>query len=341
MTSPAPQPRLTLGVTTAVEHKNLHLLCPGGELRWGRWDIALNPPRGSRCDFWIVYAASRDRDRLECASENTLFIAGEPPSKKIYPKAYYAQFHRVISTRAEDPHPRVTASALCLNWHVGLDRFKDEYLFGYDYLKNLAPPAKENKVSVVCSDLTTTEGQRRRLALLDYLKKQLGESIVHYGRGFTPIPDKMSAIAPYRYHLVLENSASPHYWTEKLADAYLGWAYPIYVGCPNLDEYFPEAGFSPVSVDEPEVAARTIASLLAKPPSESETHVVSECRTLVLDRYNPFARFAYWADQFYDPNARVTMTGITTHKAFRPFPRGLLYRLKTSPGFKSSLRRRS
>ena len=60
-----------------------------------------------------------------------------------------------------------------------------------------------------------------------------------FGRGFKEIGDKADVIGPYRYHLVLENSACPHFWTEKLADAYLGYCLPIFSGCANVVDYFP------------------------------------------------------------------------------------------------------
>ena len=46
--------------------------------------------------------------------------------------------------------------------------------------------------------------------------------------------DKAEAIAPYAYHLVLENNYIDNFWTEKLADAWIGWALPLYLGAPNL-----------------------------------------------------------------------------------------------------------
>ncbi|MEI6605691.1 MAG: glycosyltransferase family 10 [Verrucomicrobiota bacterium] len=324
---PPATPRLRVAVSTTVSHADMDRLCPGRQMRWDRCDFLLNPPRDTACDYWIVFAGSRDRDRMHCAPENTLFIAGEPPAKKIYPKNFYAQFHRVVSSHAADPHPRVTTSLPGLNWHVGLSREADRYQYGYDELKRLAPTAKSNRVSVVCSNLTTTAGQRQRLALLDHLKAALGDAIVHYGRGFTPIGDKMDAILPERFHLVLENSCSPDYWTEKLSDAYLGWAYPIYAGCPNLGDYFPAAGFTAVDVSQPEPAAAIIRTLLAEPPSPEEIPTIAHCRDLILDMYNPFARFAHWAQLFHQPGTRSQSVAITTHKAFRPFPRGLIYRL--------------
>ena len=326
---PSSTPRLRVVVTTAVNHADLNRLCPGGLLRWGRCDFLVNPPRATACDYWIVFAGSRDRDRMTCAPANTLFIAGEPPAKKIYPKRFYAQFHRIVSTHAADPHPRVTTSLPGLNWHVGLSRDDDRYHYGYDELKALGPGAKSNRISVVCSDLTTTAGQRQRLAFLHELKAAFGDVIVHYGRGFVPVADKMEAILPHRYHLVLENSCTPDYWTEKLADAYLGWAHPINAGCPNLADYFPPAGFTPVDVTRPREAVGIIEELLAQPATASELEMIEQCRDLVLDTYNPFARFAHWAELFYQPESPTLPLSITTHKAFRPFPRGLLYRLKT------------
>ncbi len=320
--------RIRVAITTTVRHGGLELLCPGGLPRWGNCDFLLNPPRGTACDFWIVFAGSRDRDLMLCAPVNTLFIAGEPPSKKVYPRKFYAQFHRVVSTHPDDPHPQVTTSLPGLNWHVGLFRDEDRYHYGYDELKRLAPGAKSNRISVVCSNLTKTAGQRQRLAFLQHLKTALGDAIIHYGRGFTPIGDKLDAILPHRFHLVLENSSSPDYWTEKLSDAYLGWAYPIYAGCPNLGDYFPAAGFKAVDVNHPEQAVATIRQLLATAPDNHEIKMIARCRNLILDEYNPFARFAHWAEQYHQPDATPQPVAITTHKAFRPFPRGLIYRLR-------------
>jgi hypothetical protein len=165
------------------------------------------------------------------------------------------------------------------------------------------------------------------LALLDYLKQRLGDRIVHFGRGFQPVDDKMDAILPYRFHLVLENTRASNYWTEKLADAYLGWAFPVYLGCPNLDEFFSPDAFCAIGGDDFEVAAVCIERLLDTPETPDEVNAVAEARTRVLDQYNPFAWAAHWAEALYQP-ANESDVVIRIHKAFRPFPRGLLYRLR-------------
>lgn len=323
---------LKVAISTGIPLGNFARLTPNRSLRWDRCEFTLNPADGGEFDYWIVFATAPALTTLVCAPENTLFIAGEPPAKKVYPRSFYAQFRHLICSRGDYPHPSVVFDALGLNWHVGYDRLTGEYQYGYDELVAMPPADKQLAVSVVCSNLRTTAGQRARLDLLERLKRRFGDRIVHYGRGFNPIDDKMSAIAPYHYHLVLENSVSDDYWTEKLADAYLGWSYPLYLGCPNLAQYFPAASFSRITAERFEETARTIEQALGAPPSAGQVAAVGEARDRVLNRYNPFARFAHWAERFHEPRAGKIRKTIMSHRAFAPFPRGWLYRLRKGLG---------
>lgn len=324
---------LNVAVTTNIPIGNLQTLCPGSRMRWGDCVFTLNPASGGAFDYWIVWAGSPGRCVLDVARENTLFLAGEPPSKKVYPRRFYAQFHRLVCTQGEYPHPRVAFDALGLNWHIGYDRATGQYAQGYDELSVLPmPDVKQDRVSVICSNLTTTRGQRDRLTLLDSLKQVLGDRLVHLGRGFEPIDDKLDGVLPYRYHLVLENSISDDYWTEKLADAYLGWAFPMYVGCENLARYFPSASFLPLAGLSADEAAGCIAQQLSEGLSDAQLAGLAQAREAVLNRYNPFAWFARWAALYHDPDARREPVVIHSHKAFRTLARGLIYRARQRMG---------
>jgi len=305
---------------------NLAMLTPGSSLRWGRCRFEINPPIGGEADFAVVMGNTRRFDRFRCAPENTLLIVAEPPSKKIYPKGYYRQVHHLVDTHALSGHPRLTVTAPGLCWHVGLDHMSNSYRYGYDHLKALVCPVKQNKISVVCSDANSTPGQRLRLAFLKVLKRRLGDRLVHYGRGFEPIDDKMDAIGPHRFHLALENSESPNYWTEKIADAYLGWAFPFYVGCPNLADYFPSDSFVRLDPLDAEAAALRIERMLDTPPVPDELAPIAVARERVLDVYNPFAWSARWVDAFYQDAPKGVVT-LRSNKAFRPFPQGMIYRM--------------
>ncbi len=305
------------------------LFTPGGQMRWGDCEFELNPPPGGDTDFAVVLFNARPFDRFTCAPENTLFIAGEPLEKKVYAQSFYRQFAHVVDTHAMSGHPGLILGAPGLNWHVGLNLETRTYRYGYDHLAALPYPAKKNLISVVCSDANKTPGQRRRLALLDQLKQRLGDRLVHFGKGFEPIVDKMDAILPYRLHLVLENSQAPNYWTEKLADAYLGWAYPVYLGAPNLGAYFPSDGYLELDANNVDATAAKIICLLDQPPPTGERDAIATARRLVLDKYNPFAWSAHWAQALYRQSTSKELT-LRIQKAFRPFPKGALYRLRNA-----------
>ncbi|MFN2309697.1 MAG: glycosyltransferase family 10 domain-containing protein [Gammaproteobacteria bacterium] len=323
---------LNVAISTGMPLGNFARLAPQSALRWGRCAFTLNPADDSECDYWIVFNTAPAHTALICAPENTLFIAGEPPAKKVYPRAFYAQFQRLICTHGEYPHPRVIFDALGLNWHVGYNRLTGAYRYGYDELAALRPTDKQLALSVVCSDLRTTAGQRARLELLERLKRHFGDRLVHFGRGFAPIEDKLDAIAPFHYHLVLENSISDDYWSEKLADAYLGWSYPLYLGCPNLERYFPAASYTRISAEHYAETVRSLEQALSAPPSAAQRAALGEARDRVLNRYNPFARFAHWAERLHVPGAAKTRIQIQSHRVLAPFPRGWWYRLRQGWG---------
>lgn len=319
---------LTIRLSIAMAPQGVNLYTPNGSMRWGDSVFELNPPDGSPCDFWVVHSYSAEREIARVAPTNTLFINGEPPAKKRYPRAFYNQYHHVLDSHPNTGHPRTILYTPCVGWHVGLDTFNNRYAFGYDFLKTLQPPAKQNRISVVCSNVVKTAGQRQRLAFLNALKQRLGDQVVHFGRGFTPVSDKMEVIGPYRYNLVLENSVSPHYWTEKLADAYLGWAFPVYSGCPNLSEYFPPDSFLPIDIRDQDAAIRTIENLLKRPEPPDLTGV-AQARQLMLDYYSPFAICDRLAQQLIVA-APPELVTIRHHRAFRPWQSFLRW-FKRSP----------
>ena len=229
--------------------------------------------------------------------ERRILFVTEPPEIKKYPRAYLGQFGTVVAPfdfRGVERRSMVVGNP-CLNWHYGVSRSGGAYTSSFarlDDFRHMAVPQKTGLVSVVCSSKTATEAQRARLALVGLLRERLGDVLHVYGRGFNPVDDKMSAIAPYKYHLVLENNLLPHFWTEKLADAWLGWALPLYLGAPNLGAVCPAAGFVPLPAGAPEACVRTVVQALEAGLWEARQAELALCRTWVLETTNVFATAA-------------------------------------------------
>ena len=149
--------------------------------------------------------------------------------------------------------------------------------------------------------------------VVERLVRHFGSRLSRYGRGFKPIPDKAEAILPYRYHITLENSSVKDYWTEKLADAYLGGAYPLYWGCPNLADYFPSDAFTMIDIDDPDTAIATIEKAIdndyfPKAVKPSPARLARDGRIQpVCSRSRPLWQYGFRSSGIRDHSPRVIL----------------------------------
>jgi hypothetical protein len=93
---------------------------------------------------------------------------------------------------------------------------------------------------------------------------------------------KLKGLQDYKYSVVLENSQQKNYWTEKLADAYLSWSVPLYWGCPNMSDYFPENSYHILDMKHPNPIEQV--KEIIKQPVDIEA--LTKARNIVLDEYN-------------------------------------------------------
>lgn len=226
--------------------------------------------------------------------ERRILFVTEPPEIKKYPRSFLGQFGMVVSPydfRCVERRSMVIGNP-CLNWHFGVSSVSGEYVSKFSTLNDLrtfSMPVKTDLISVVCSSKAATAAQRTRLALVSRLKEMLGDALHVYGHGFNPVDDKMSAIAPYKYHLVLENNYLDNFWTEKLSDAWLGWALPLYLGAPNLAALCPAAGFAPLPGGDLGACAQSVLSAIEGGLFEARQAELARCRDWMLETTNVFA----------------------------------------------------
>ena len=177
-------------------------------------------------------------------------------------------------------------------------------------LIDLPPPAKQDTISVVTSRKTVLPGHRRRLAFVRALKEALGSRLTVYGRGFHTIGDKAEAILPAKYHLVLENTVMPSYWTEKLADAYLGYALPIVVGPPDLERWFSPQSFLRIDLLDTAGSIATIKRALDENIYARHFDAIAEARIRLMrdERLAPVVARAITANPNSEPLLAVPQT---------------------------------
>jgi hypothetical protein len=240
-------------------------------------------------DYWIVYDNLKEKLKTKCKC--TILITGEPESVKSYDTSFLKQFDYIISCQENLKHDHLIISQEALPWHIG--RVQNNHISfafnkNYDELKNMSSIKKGKLISLIASNKQITDGHQERVKFIHYLKDEFNGTIDFFGRGFNEIGDKWDAIAPYKYHIVLENSSYPNYWSEKLADCYLAEAFPIYYGCTNLKEYFPEGSFEMIDIFNYYNAKNLINKCINESVFEKSMDKIHVCKNLILDKYNLF-----------------------------------------------------
>jgi hypothetical protein len=269
---------------------------PGSSGLWNGCQFLVNDPGATECDFWVVLEGVAQEEKAVVDQGITVFFALEPPISEEYEPKFLRQFDLVIASHPKLPHRNYRNDCQGLPWHVGIDRGPggDRYLdpirctIDYDRFAGMAAVQKTALMSVIVSDQAYYPGHRDRLKFVEALKRKWGDDLHVFGRGTNPIRDKFEAIAPYKYNIALENSVVPHYWTEKLADALLSFAYPIYWGCPNIYEYFPAGSLTTIDVTNIDQALAIIDDVVSGDLATANPRALAKARELVLTRYNIF-----------------------------------------------------
>ena len=259
-------------------------------------DALRHPARSSDCEFiwdkaaehydWLVVIDDVSRglsdppERLACADEHTLLVTTEPPTITHYGRAFCAQFAQVLTSQPPEalPHTRRIYSHTGNLWFNG---------HSFDDLAGHAFPAKTRSIATVCSSKQQKHTlHNERFQFSRWLQQQLPELEI-YGHGSRFIPKKYDALDPFRFHLAIENYVGPHHWTEKLADPFLSGAFPIYYGCPNLSDYFPQDSFLQIDIFDRYAALENIRRLIEDESFyTSRIDALYEARRRVMEDYN-------------------------------------------------------
>ena len=217
---------------------------------------------------------------LACHEENTILVTTEPVTITKYGKAFTNQFKYVITNQDEKalPHPNAIRSQTGNVWFYGRT---------YDEIVAVTEPSKTKKISTVCSDKQQGHTiHKLRYEFTKIMEDKISE-LERYGRGFKWIETKAEAIDNYEFHVAIENHYAPNVWTEKLADTFLGFAVPIYYGCPNIYDYFPKDSIILIDIYDIDGSIKKIKEIISTPGEyERRLPAIKEARRKVIEEYN-------------------------------------------------------
>ncbi len=197
----------------------------------------------------------------------TLLVELDPPDIVRLPRAFTRKFSGRL------PFPG-------LNWYVEMK--------WQEALEREHWP-KSKMISAVISSKQNTSGHRRRFKLMTALKAHFGDRLDWFGHGVRELgKSKVNGLIDYRYHIVLENGSHPHYWTEKLADAFVTNCFPFYWGAPNISEYFDPNSMQTIDIDDPAGTIRTIEYAIAADEYGRAQAALASSRRRVLVDYHPY-----------------------------------------------------
>ena len=270
---------------------------PGGVHQWG--DVQFVFTDCTDYDWLVVYHDLPYKSgmiELACPRANTIIITHEPSAIKSYGRDFVAQFGWMLSCHEAEilPHTRRIPMQPGSIWFYGSDLYDTPARGKYDYtaLKSTPPPQKTHLLSTVCSDKKMKHtAHYRRFRFTQELKQAIPELDI-FGHGVNTIKQKADALDPYRYHLTIENDYCPDYWTEKIADAFLGYTLPFYYGCPNAEDYFPPESFIRINIDDFAGSLQIIRQAIADNEYEKRLPHIIEARRRVLEEHNLYAMVA-------------------------------------------------
>ena len=219
-----------------------------------------------------------------------------PFARVVYGKKFLSQFGMVVAQR---PRPTWYRDGHWLESHGGL-----EWWYGFaqnrqksnhrvvtkDWAGLLSSPRKNNgtikNLSVIASRQHLTAQQKRRVAFVDAIARDnsLQSMMDIFGSKRQFITDKAIGLEKYKYHVALENSLIPHYWTEKLADPLLAECFVFYAGAPNVGDYFDISSIMAIDIARPQDAIRLIKQTIKAQAYEKNLAAIKENkRRLMMD----------------------------------------------------------
>lgn len=242
------------------------------------------------------------RETLSCAPINTMLLTTEPSSIRIDGPHYLRQFGHVWTAKHPDlvRHPRQIRETPPLRFFYGRNMAGGAHLD----IPDQAPEKTADLSAMSSTKAMAHTVHAQRLAFMLALKERMGNDLQLFGRGLRPVDDKAEAMAPYRYHVAVENHVEPGHFTEKLTDCFIAGCVPFYFGDPAYSSVFPSDSVIPIDIFDLEGAVQIMREAMASDQFRQRNAALKDARQITLERFNTLRAVATKVEALYDPEAR-------------------------------------
>jgi len=167
----------------------------------------------------------------------------------------------------------------------------------FDFLRDLRYEdlSKTRNLIIICSGKSFFPGHKKRLQLLRDICRIDGLEVDVYGRNLDPALCngnyrgeiegccKFDVLSQYRYAVVIENCCRKNYVSEKLFDCFLCLTFPIYMGAPNVEQFFDDDSY--LTLD-----TACLATQVSEKPNLQQQNALVCAKERTLREHNIFAR---------------------------------------------------
>jgi hypothetical protein len=257
------------------DYPNIIRQTPNQSFQWK--GITFTEDDVESCDYLVILDYPKNDFTVNVNPENILHICLEP-ANEISKYRQYANKNIAIIYNQIQNSGKFVNSQPALPWHVDGD---------YDFFKNLLPTnlQKENKIAWVTSNQRNSIQHNQRMNFLDKISHL--DFMQIYGRGLQPIDSKWEVMKSAKYAIAYENFVNDFNWTEKISDCFLSYTVPIYYGCANITNYFPEDAIIQLDPKDKHVDL-FLKEIVTSNQWEIKLNAITKARELVLDHYQIF-----------------------------------------------------
>ena len=154
------------------------------------------------------------------------------------PKAIHARYYNIIPILRYLYHNILVRDPKLAFKYNNVQSFSGAELWIETDKLKLPDFSQRHGISLIASMKNDLEGHNLRHKLISLDKSHTYKLLTPLGRAYKKFDHIVTALAPFRYSVIIENCIEPHYFTEKILNCLACKTIPIYWGHGSVKQYF-------------------------------------------------------------------------------------------------------